>query len=139
MKNSDTIGNRYHDLPVCSAVPQPTEPPRVPRYYEHRTKHKQEITCCGNTVVKHVYQNTSSALNMNRVIWGNSRCHFHYYTHWLCYRNGRTFGIVRPYTKKIFFFTAWCRSLQPGRCWIKAFHCKVGDKGTLFVNTEKYV
>ena len=29
MKNSsDTIGNRTHDLPTCSAVPQPTAPPR---------------------------------------------------------------------------------------------------------------
>jgi hypothetical protein len=28
MKNSnDTIGNRLRDLPVCSAVPQPTGPP----------------------------------------------------------------------------------------------------------------
>jgi hypothetical protein len=31
MKNSsDTIGNRTHDLPACSAVPQPTAPPRAP-------------------------------------------------------------------------------------------------------------
>jgi hypothetical protein len=31
MKNSnDTIGNLTRDLPVCSAVPQPTAPPRVP-------------------------------------------------------------------------------------------------------------
>jgi hypothetical protein len=30
MKNfSDTIGNRTRDLPVCSAVPQPTAPPRT--------------------------------------------------------------------------------------------------------------
>ena len=30
MKNSsDTIGNRNRDLPICSAVPQPTAPPRV--------------------------------------------------------------------------------------------------------------
>jgi hypothetical protein len=30
-KNSNgTIGNRTLDLPVCSAVPQPTAPPRVP-------------------------------------------------------------------------------------------------------------
>jgi hypothetical protein len=29
MKNSsDTIGNRTSDLPACSAVPQPTAPPR---------------------------------------------------------------------------------------------------------------
>jgi len=31
MKNSsDTIGNRNRDLPACSAVPQPTAPPRAP-------------------------------------------------------------------------------------------------------------
>ena len=31
MKNSnDTIGNRTRNLPVCSAVPQPTGPPRNP-------------------------------------------------------------------------------------------------------------
>jgi hypothetical protein len=31
MKNSnDTIGNRTRDLPACSAVPQPTAPPRDP-------------------------------------------------------------------------------------------------------------
>ena len=31
MKNcSDTIGNRTRDLPACSAVPQPTTPPRAP-------------------------------------------------------------------------------------------------------------
>jgi hypothetical protein len=30
MKNSDdTIGNRTRDLPVCSAVPQPTALPRI--------------------------------------------------------------------------------------------------------------
>ena len=31
MRNtSDTIGNRTRDLPACSAVPQPTAPPRTP-------------------------------------------------------------------------------------------------------------
>jgi len=31
MKNSnDIIGNRTRDLPACSAVPQPTAPPRAP-------------------------------------------------------------------------------------------------------------
>jgi hypothetical protein len=31
MKNSnDTIGKRTDDPPACSAVPQPTEPPRAP-------------------------------------------------------------------------------------------------------------
>jgi len=33
MKNSsDTIVNRTRDLPTCSAVPQPTAPPRAPNY-----------------------------------------------------------------------------------------------------------
>jgi hypothetical protein len=27
-----TIGNRTHDLPACSAVPQPTVPPRAPHH-----------------------------------------------------------------------------------------------------------
>jgi len=27
---SDNIGNRTRDLPACSAVPQPTAPPRAP-------------------------------------------------------------------------------------------------------------
>ena len=31
MKNSnETPGNRTRDLPACSAVPQPTAPPRAP-------------------------------------------------------------------------------------------------------------
>jgi hypothetical protein len=31
MKNSsDTIGNRTHDFPTCSAVPQPSAQPRAP-------------------------------------------------------------------------------------------------------------
>jgi len=32
MKNSsDTIGNQTRDLATCSAVPQPTAPPRTPK------------------------------------------------------------------------------------------------------------
>jgi len=30
MKNYDTIGNRTHDIPACSAVPQPTVPLHAP-------------------------------------------------------------------------------------------------------------
>jgi hypothetical protein len=29
-KSTDTIGHRTRDLLVCSAVPQPTAPPRAP-------------------------------------------------------------------------------------------------------------
>jgi hypothetical protein len=36
MKNSNyTLGNRTGDLPVCSAVPQPTASPRTPTWYIH--------------------------------------------------------------------------------------------------------
>jgi hypothetical protein len=30
-KSNDTIGNRTRNLPACSAVPQPTAPPRAPQ------------------------------------------------------------------------------------------------------------
>ena len=39
MENSnDTIGNRTRDLPACSAVPQPTAPPRAPDIKSIRIK-----------------------------------------------------------------------------------------------------
>jgi hypothetical protein len=39
MKNSsDTNGNRTRDLPTCSAVPQPTAPPRTPYIREMYTR-----------------------------------------------------------------------------------------------------
>ena len=38
-KNSnDLIGNRTHDLSVCRAVPQPTAPPRAPKYFRVHIK-----------------------------------------------------------------------------------------------------
>jgi len=38
MKNSnDTTGNKTHNLPVCSAVPESTAPPRAPRLNVIRT------------------------------------------------------------------------------------------------------
>ena len=44
MENSnDTIGNRIRDLPVCSAVPQPTAPPRAARMRNISEK------CCGKS------------------------------------------------------------------------------------------
>jgi len=33
--SSDIIGNRTRDLPACSAVPQSTAPPRIPRIYNN--------------------------------------------------------------------------------------------------------
>jgi hypothetical protein len=39
-KSNETIGNGTRDLPACSAVPQPTAPPRAPML-----KVNQQITC----------------------------------------------------------------------------------------------
>ena len=41
-KSSDTIGNRTRDLLACSAVPQPTAPPRAPTPLS--TVHKYRIS-----------------------------------------------------------------------------------------------
>jgi hypothetical protein len=47
LKNSsDSIGNRTRDLPVCSAVPQATGPPRTPKYLKVLVQ-KQSVE--GNT------------------------------------------------------------------------------------------
>jgi hypothetical protein len=41
MRNSnDTVGNRTRDLPTCSAVTQPTAPPRVPLFEEREANYK---------------------------------------------------------------------------------------------------
>jgi len=57
MKNSsDTIGNQTRDLPTCSAVPQPTTPPRAPINSKHCTIN-HSLSCealpLGNTIEKH--------------------------------------------------------------------------------------
>jgi len=44
MKNSsDTIGNRTRSLPVCSAVSQPTVPPRAPKSNKIQKHIREEI------------------------------------------------------------------------------------------------
>ena len=45
-KSKDTIGNRTRDLPACSAVPQPTAPPRAPTRNMYRKEiniHEKEL------------------------------------------------------------------------------------------------
>jgi hypothetical protein len=45
MKNSnDIIGNRTRDLPACSAVPQPTAPPRTPVSVMYLFKRKMKYS-----------------------------------------------------------------------------------------------
>ena len=40
--SNDTIGNRIRDLQTCSAVPQPTAPPRAPLLVGRPSEIKQE-------------------------------------------------------------------------------------------------
>ena len=44
-KFNDTIGNRTHDLLTCSAVSQPTAPPRPPYFAIAGTYSKRHIQC----------------------------------------------------------------------------------------------
>jgi len=61
MKNSsDTIGNRTRDLPTCSAVPQPTAPPRAPpmnstigKYMQYNINILYNYTFSENKLAKH--------------------------------------------------------------------------------------
>jgi hypothetical protein len=44
MKNSSgTIGNRTRDLPTCSAVPQPTAPPRAVQKFALRVSVREFV------------------------------------------------------------------------------------------------
>ena len=46
MKNSnDTIGNRTRNLPACSALPQPTAPPRHPEQRKANVQNPPATTC----------------------------------------------------------------------------------------------
>ena len=50
MKNcNDTNGNRARDLPACSAVPQPTAPPRAPLFEEREANSKSGSHNQGHT------------------------------------------------------------------------------------------
>jgi len=68
-KSKDTIGNRTHDLPACSAVPQPTVPPRTPYwvvndvYYENFTK-----------VMTTLYEHNGVCLNIHTVVMSIDHC-----------------------------------------------------------------
>jgi len=59
MKNSsDTIGNRTRDIPSCSAVPQPTAPPRAP-----------------STVTTVVYEFVTTSFQQTDLTMGDKLCH----------------------------------------------------------------
>jgi len=60
MKNSsDTIGNRNRDLPTCSAVPQPTAPPRAPN-------NNNNILCTGFVAKNGSYLSMHGVNNLNK-------------------------------------------------------------------------
>jgi len=57
MKNSsDTIGNWTHDLLTCSAVPQPTAPPRAPCFYEYVREIQEELLTVLGVIPKTWFQ-----------------------------------------------------------------------------------
>jgi hypothetical protein len=73
MKNSNgIIGNRTRDLPACSAVPEPTEPPRA-NVINLRRKVKfsriGHIGCCSqmniDTMCTYVYDLFPSKISSN--------------------------------------------------------------------------
>ena len=66
MKNcNDTLGNRTHGLPTCSAVPQPTAPPRTP--IELGTRRK----CCPS-VTSFTVNPARTCLGLNSVLCGET-------------------------------------------------------------------
>jgi len=46
--SNDTIGNRARDLPTCSAVPQPTAPPRSPETCRVLFQNKINLRYCAS-------------------------------------------------------------------------------------------
>ena len=71
MKNSnDTIKNRTHDFPACSAVPQPTAPPhalflpcqKFSENFENKTITKENIPKLGECVCMHCSLSVSLVL-----------------------------------------------------------------------------
>jgi hypothetical protein len=55
-KSIDTIGNRTREFPACSAVPQPTVPPRAPLHQVRLTLIKQHVwsEIMGNKRIKFI-------------------------------------------------------------------------------------
>jgi len=56
MKNSnDIIGNRTRDLPACSAVPQPTAPPRAPAVFLTHVQYSADYNVLDLTATKSMH------------------------------------------------------------------------------------
>jgi len=66
MKNfSDTIGNRTYDLAACSAVPQPTAPPRASTFLSNVFIIKYICTVRVHVIVQSKHQGTSTFCTEN--------------------------------------------------------------------------
>ena len=97
MKNSsDTIGNRTRDLPTCSAVPQPTAPPRAPN----------TVHSVGHNPVLVIFSKSTITTRMKRITG----------------TNGPSYHIVivinfqwKNYSKDWFAVASWC--LDIGVMW----------------------
>ena len=91
LKSNDPIGNRTYDFPICSAVPQPTAPPRIPTSESTNVKvqkvymgsniargiqckHRTAATVYHRNVVcsKHTVVNTLTIIAAPRLITGLS-------------------------------------------------------------------
>jgi len=87
-KSSDIIGYRTCDLPACSAVPQPTPPPRVPGHI-HRTAYDMIILkkVCHNAVAVKFGVNLILVVSLSLMIGKN--CFvvnpFVVRSHWFCH------------------------------------------------------
>jgi hypothetical protein len=90
-KPNDTIGNRTRDLPACSAVPQPTAPPRAHIYSNSGkipVKIQQAIMCFHICSCHHV----CSLLYPHRVASGAAR----FLTPWTSNHNARDWQVTEP-------------------------------------------
>jgi hypothetical protein len=115
LKNSsDSIGNRTRDLPIYSAVPQPTVPPRTPRImYTGISECTQPTLCflchfsCG---YKSHYRESFLRIDWNEEYQSN-------FTHW---SNTNNCWVVINFTsKESFFFLLHQRNLFTDRTWLR--------------------
>jgi hypothetical protein len=68
IKNSnDIIGNRTRDFPTCSAVPQPTAPPRVPIPLSGHSYPFMEVKRPGVKLITHLF--LGPRLRLSRVMF----------------------------------------------------------------------
>jgi hypothetical protein len=71
MKNSsDTIRNRTRDLPACSAVPQPTAPPRAPltKRLQPNDNMEHNNNCNNTAILVNCTMTNKRTINLQNII-----------------------------------------------------------------------